>query len=292
MKVNNSIVAANSLPRSSKPRRVLGRILVYAALLITALISAYPFLWMFFTSLKTRSEVYSNKWLWPAIPRFQNYADILALTNIGHYFFNSVVVSVVSVLAMVFLGACAAYGLSRYSCRGLKTTYYYILGGQMMPVQVALIPLFVLLRTFGLLNSHIGIIVTYIAVGLPFTVFLLYGFFRTLPSDLEDSGRVDGCSEPGIFLRIMLPLARSGLLTAFIFQFMWVWNDFILPLVLLRTDSLKTLTVGVYSLMGPYGTNIPVFFAGLTIISLPIILVYLLFTRQFIAGITAGALKG
>jgi len=236
--------------------------------------------------------MYSNKWLFPQRIQWSNYIAAWEGVDFLRYFGNSMLVSIVSVGGMTLIGAMAAYALTRYIFPGRDRLLFYFIGGQMIPSAMVLIPLFILLHRLGLRNSRLGISLTYIAGGLPFVIFLLQGFFRTMSPEIEDAARIDGCSEFGLFFRIVLPLARAALSTVIIFQFMWVWNEFILALVLLQRDDVKTLTVGLYSGLGQYVSNYPVLFAGLTMSTIPVLLVYLVFQRHFVKGIMAGSLKG
>jgi multiple sugar transport system permease protein/raffinose/stachyose/melibiose transport system permease protein/N-acetylglucosamine transport system permease protein len=247
---------------------------------------------MLSSSFKTRQEIYQNRWFLPASIQWDNYIDSWQGVRFPQYFGNSIFITILAVGTMILVGAMAAYALTQYVFPGRKALLYYFVGGQMIPVTMLLIPLFLFLNNIGLRNSRIGIILVYIAGGLPFVVFLLQGFFRTVPPALQEAARIDGAGEFNIFFKIIMPIAKPALSTAAIFQFMWVWNEFILALVLLQRDDIKTLTVGLYSGLGQYVSDYPVLFAGLAIASIPVLTVYLIFQKQFIRGIAAGAIKG
>ncbi|NLA57697.1 MAG: carbohydrate ABC transporter permease, partial [Firmicutes bacterium] len=234
----------------------------YLVLISLSVTTVFPLFWMVSSSFKTRQEMYSNKWLFPQRIQWSNYIAAWEGVDFLRYFGNSMLVSIVSVGGMTLIGAMAAYALTRYIFPGRDRLLFYFIGGQMIPSAMVLIPLFILLHRLGLRNSRLGISLTYIAGGLPFVIFLLQGFFRSMSPEIEDAARIDGCSEFGLFFRIVLPLARAALSTVIIFQFMWVWNEFILALVLLQRDDVKTLTVGLYSGLGQYVSNYPVLFAG------------------------------
>lgn len=268
------------------------KMVTYILLTMLSVTTVFPLFWMVSSSFKTTQEMYSNKWLLPERIHWSNYVTAWQGVNFVKYFGNSLIVSITAVGGMTLVGAMAAYALTRYVFPGRDKLLFYFVGGQMIPSAMVLIPLFVLLHRLGLRNTRIGIVLTYIAGGLPFVVFLLQGFFRSMPREVEEAARIDGCSEFGIFFRIVLPLAKAGLSTVIIFQFMWVWNEFILALVLLQRDDVKTLTVGLFSGLGQYVSNYPVLFAGLTMSSLPVMVVYLVFQRYFVKGIMAGAVKG
>jgi raffinose/stachyose/melibiose transport system permease protein len=185
----------------------------------------------------------------------------------------------------------AAYALARYRFRGNEAIYLFFLSGLMVPLKLAIIPLFIQLATLGLVDTHLGLILVYTAMGLPSAIFILTGFLRTLPTEPEESARIDGASEARIMWSIMLPLARPAMVIAGIHNAVPIWNDFFFPLVMVQTDRLKTLPQGLTVFMGEYNTEWGVLFAGLTLAALPITLVYMALSRQFIAGLTHGAVK-
>jgi raffinose/stachyose/melibiose transport system permease protein len=196
-----------------------------------------------------------------------------------------------SVLLILALGTMAGYAVARYESRTNTFILLFFLAGLMLPLKLAVIPLFILLRDLGLLDSRWSLIVTYTAIGLPSAVFIMAGFLRTLPSELEDAARIDGASEPRIMWSVMLPLARPPMAIAAIQNAVPIWNDFFFPLVFIQTDARKTLPQGLTTFMGEYTTDWGMLFAGLTIAAAPITLLYIALSRQFIQGMTAGAVK-
>lgn len=274
-----------------KYKKEIFRIVITIAFGIIALIALYPIIWMFASSLKTMSDLYTIKWGFPSHPQWQNYVDAINTGLILH-FKNSAIVVISAVMLMVLLGSMIAYSLTRYSFRGRKILFFYFLVGQMIPAQTVVVPLYLELKKMGLINTFAGLILAYAAAGLPFTVFLLQGFFRSVPRDLFDSAAIDGCSDYGIFWKIVLPLSKPAVASVIIFQSIYVWNEFIFALTILREEPKHTLTLAVYKIIGRYWTNYPLFFATLCIAIIPIIIVFFMFQRYFIKGITAGALKG
>jgi len=168
----------------------------------------------------------------------------------------------------------------------------FFLAGIMIPIRLGILPLFLLMRDLNLLNTHWSLVLTYAASGMPMSVFLLTGFFKTIPKDLEYSARIDGCSDLQIFYRIMLPLVRPGLATVTIVNFVPWWNDFFFPLLFIQSDHLKTIPLGMTIFFGQFMTDWGMLFAGMVIASVPLLVLYLAMSRQFISGLTAGALKG
>jgi raffinose/stachyose/melibiose transport system permease protein len=185
----------------------------------------------------------------------------------------------------------AAYAVARYAFFGATAVFLFFLSGLMLPLKLAIIPLFMQMRDLGLLDSRAALVIVYTAMGIPSTVFILTGFLRTLPRELEDAARMDGASELRILWSVMLPLTRPALVIAAIHNAVPIWNDFFFPLVFIQSDARKTLPQGLTAFMGEYTTDWGALFAGLTLASLPICLVYILLSRQFISGLTSGAVK-
>jgi raffinose/stachyose/melibiose transport system permease protein len=195
------------------------------------------------------------------------------------------------VTAILVVSYMAAYALARYTFRGNELIYLFFLSGLMVPLKLAIIPLFMQLTALDLIDRHVGLILVYTAMGIPSAIFILTGFLRSLPAELEDQARIDGASEARIMGSIMLPLAKPALIIAGIHNAVPIWNDFFFPLVFIQNDRLKTLPQGLTIFMGEYNTDWGVLFAGLTLAALPITALYMLLSRQFIAGLTQGAVK-
>ncbi|MDX2102584.1 MAG: carbohydrate ABC transporter permease [Alphaproteobacteria bacterium] len=265
--------------------------LVHALLWFNTALMLYPILIVIFSGFKSTSEIYNTPFALPAGLNLENFRTIWAETNFPRYLANSLVVTVGSVASILTLGTLAAYGLARYRFRGNELIYLFFLAGLMVPLKLAIIPLFIQLTALGLINTHAGLILVYTAMGLPAAVFILTGFLRTLPRELEESARIDGASEARILWSVMLPLARPAMVIAGIHNAVPIWNDFFFPLVLIQADHAKTLPQGLTVFMGEFNTEWGVLFAGLTLAALPIVLVYILLSRQFIAGLTHGAVK-
>ncbi|MGQ9554531.1 MAG: carbohydrate ABC transporter permease [Anaerolineae bacterium] len=265
---------------------------LYAFLTVLALLGIIPIVWMFFSSLKSLSEFRLNQWLWPRTWQWVNYSRVWMGANFGLYFANSVIMTVSSVSAMIVVGSMAGYALARYQFPLRNGVLYYFISGQVVPAQVLLIPLFIMIRFLGLLNTRPGLILIYTAAAQPFVVFNMQAFFKGIPQELEEAARIDGASEFRIFWQIMLPLARGGVGTMAIFQSMWIWNEFLFALVFAGRSDLRTLPIGIFNVIGQYFTDYPVFFAGLMVATLPIVIVYILTVRYVIRGVGAGAVKG
>jgi raffinose/stachyose/melibiose transport system permease protein len=244
------------------------------------------------SSLKTTGEIFANPLsLVPESIRLANYVEAWNQANFGTYFRNSIFVCVVSVVLILFFGSMAAYVLARFSFPGNRAIYLLFLAGFMIPVRLAIVPLFIMMRDLQLLDTLWSLILVYIAAGMPFTIFLMVNFFRHIPRDLEDAAVLDGAGPFQVYYQIMLPLVRPALATVGLFHFLNVWNDFFFPLIFIRSENLRTVPLGVSTFFGEYTNDWALMFAALSISILPVIVVYLLASRQFITGLTAGAIK-
>lgn len=277
----------------------LSRGLIFAALIGYALWVVFPMVWMAYSSLKTDQAIFRDAFALPPAGdlQFANYAHAWREAHFGDYFLNSVLVTTTSVALIVALGSMAAYALARFYHPAGKTVFWLFLAGLMVPVQLSIVPLFFELRGLGLLNSLWGLILVYTANGLPFAIFILAGFFRGLPRSLYEAAIIDGCGEWSAFWRVMLPLAKPGLVTVAIFQFIGIWKEYFFAFMLTGGDATghaRTLPLGLANLAmaAQYHTDFGMLFAGLVLVTLPILIVYVLLQQHIVRGVTAGALKG
>ena len=275
------------------------RWLIYSVLMGYLLWVLFPMVWVAYSSLKTDAAIFSEPFSLPVGGQMEwaNYERAWSEAQFSAYFLNSVIVVSVSVAAILVLGSMADYALSRFFHPLGNLVFWLFLSGLMIPVQLSIVPLFFELRELGLLNSRLGLIAVYTANGLPFAVFILAGFFRTLPRSLYEAAIVDGANEFSAFRRIMLPLARPGMITVAIFQFIFIWKEYFFAFMFTSGsvgDSVRTLPLGLANLAitSQYRTDYGMLFAGLVIVTIPILVVYLLLQRHIVKGVTAGALKG
>lgn len=280
-------------------RSPFSRRVAFAALLGYSAWLVFPMIWVAYSSLKADDAIFRDALALPPVGALhaENYAHAWRGAHFGEYFVNSVVVTGVSVLLIVSLGAMAAYALARFTHPAGKVVFALLVAGLTIPAQLAVVPLFFELRSIDLLNSRTGLILVYTANGLPFAVFILAGFFRTLPRSLYEAAVVDGCGEFAAFWRVLLPLARPGLVTVAIFQFIGVWREYFYAFMLVSGDTegaARTVPLGLanLSIAAEYRTEYGMLFAGIILVTLPILLVYVLLQRQIVRGIAAGALKG
>ncbi len=265
--------------------------LMYIFLVGSAAAVLYPIFMMVSSGFKTNAEIFGAPFALPKSLNFENYAVIWNTTDVPRYLLNSTIVTVISVAVLLTTGTMAAYAISRYKFRGSIMVSLFFLAGLMLPLRLAIIPLFVQLKAMGLVDNLLGLIFIYTAMSLPSTVFILTGFLRALPSELEDSARVDGASELRIMLQIMVPLITPAMVIAGIYNAVPIWNDFFFPLIFIQTPENKTLAQGLTSFFGEYSVNFGVLYAGLTLAALPVVVVFIVQSRRFIAGMTAGAIK-
>jgi N-acetylglucosamine transport system permease protein len=278
--------------RPSEVRLLAG--LGHVALAVWAVIVIVPILWTFLASFKDTTEIFSSPWTLPGDLRWENYARAWTKANVGRYFLNSVIVVGFGTFGTMLFGSMAAYVLARYKFWGNRVIYYLFVSGLAFPVFLALVPLFFVVKNLGLLNTHTGLVLVYIAYSLPFTIFFLAAFFKTLPSSVAEAGMIDGCSHTRLFFQVMLPMAKPGLISLTIFNVIGQWAQYQLPLVLLSNAKDKwVLTQGIadISVNAGYEADWSGLFAALTIAILPMIIVYAIFQRQIQSGLTSGAVK-
>jgi len=298
----------------------------YAVLGLWLCAVALPLLWVFVNSIRSSQEVFENPfglpWLITGSPHAgiegqptpwesatANFRNAWVESHFAQFFFNSVLVTGLSLIGVLVCGAMAAYILARFPRRSHNALYYYFIAGMMIPAQLVLVPLFFQFSTMSEMGSALlapiglelklhdslsGLILIYIAFSLPFTILVLTGFFRSLPGALREAAIIDGATEWGVFRHIMLPLARPGLVTVAIFNFLGLWNEYIFALVFVNSEAKKTLPLGLagVSIQAQYKTDFGLMFAGLVIVMIPTLIVYLVLQRQLTKGITMGALKG
>jgi len=266
--------------------------LIQVVLIGNALLVLAPMLIMGLSAFKNTREIFQNPFGLPDVWRWENFARVWVEAKFALYFRNSVAVTVASVAVILALGAMAGYALGRFRFGGNDLLYLYFLSGLMLPIRLGIIPLFILMRNLRLLDTPWSLILTYAASGLPSAVFILTGFFRALPSDLDSAARIDGAGEWLIYRRIMLPLVRPALVIVAVYNLIPIWNDFFFPLVFIQSDRLKTLPLGMTAFFGQYYTDWATLFAGLTLAAVPVVALYVLLSQHFIRGLTAGAVKG
>lgn len=266
------------------------RIFIYAVALIMVALMAYPLVWMVYSSFKTDREIFLTPWSLPESFQINNWIKAWETGSLGRYFLNSAFVTSVSVALIVFLSSLAAYAFARLKFKGREFLFYIFLLGLILPVQIVIIPLFAFFNRTGLLNTYFALILPYITWGLPLSIYIFRSFFLTLPEDIADAAKIDGCSLFGLYWRIMLPMIRPALMTIVILQSINVWNEFLLALLFIYENELKTLPVGLLAFYGYHNVNYKLIFSALSITTIPILVVYFIFQKQIVSGLTTGAM--
>jgi multiple sugar transport system permease protein len=250
-----------------------------------------PLLFMAATAFRTQSDWANSKIGLPTTLSFDAFGRAWHDANIGIYFRNSVIVTSATVALSVVVATLAGYAFSKLRWRFSGAVYVFVLSWIAIPPLLLMVPIYVEMVQLGLLDTFGSVIFLYTALNLPFNVYLMTAYFRTVPDELIEAARIDGAGVHSIFRLIMVPLAKPALATLIIFNVLWAWNEFLFALLMLQTDNVKTLTVGVLQLQGRFTTDYPAFMAGLLITSLPVIAAYLVFQRHLVRGIVTGAVK-
>lgn len=267
-------------------------LLLTGLLIFNALAVIIPLGVALISAFKTTGEIMASPFSLPSAWAFDNFVKVWGAGRFDRYILNSIIVTLGAEIIILATSAMAGYALGRFKFRFNGLIYTLILMGLMVPAKLLLVPLFIQLKAMGLLNSQLGLILVYAAGGIPAGVFIMTGFFRALPDALEGAARIDGAGEWTIFWRIMLPLVRPQLAIVAIYTAIPIWNDFLFPMVFLSSPELKTIPQGLSVFFGEHAVDMGALFAGLTLAALPLVLVYLLLSEQFIKGLTAGAVKG
>ena len=275
----------------TKAQRVVSQVGTYAVFLVVFVTVAYPLFWMFSTSLREQWQIFDLPFALPESLNFSNYVKAWTQGNFSRYFFNSVIVTLPSVVGVVLVSALAGYAFARLKFRGKRLLFLFFLVGIMVPPQAVVIPAFLIVSKLGLLDTYASLIVTYLS-WCPVGIFILTTFFRSLPLSIEDAAKVDGATPFDIFWRIALPLAKPALATVAIFYFVWVWNDFLYPLLYLQNEARSTIPVGLLQFNGRYRVDWGMQNAALSIAVLVPLTFYMIFQDKFVKGLTAGAVKG
>lgn len=271
------------------------RLITYGLLLLWTGAVVYPLVWTLFGSLKDNPQfMLKQPWALPEFPLlWENFAYVWERYGFHSYFANSIIVTVGSILLSLLLSSTTAYVLARFAIKGGQVLYYLYLSAMMIPMILGLIPLFFLLNDMGLINRLPGLILVYTASALPFGIFVLVSFFKTLPKELEEAAYIDGAGYARTFWSVMLPLARSGLISVGIMNGLNIWNEYILGSVLVNKPDLYTLPIGLAVMQNEmqYRTEWGPLFAGLLMSIVPVLVIYVIFQRQIAEGVTAGAVK-
>lgn len=278
--------------RRLNAQRKAGKAALYVFLTVFTLLWLLPVIASFVTSFRTMDDISTNGfWSLPSELVWRNFTQAWTDARVSKYLINSFIITLPSLLAMLFLSSLAAFALARYRFKGNLWIYFMFVAGTMLPFQILLLPVFRLTNALQLYDTHGALILIHTAFQLGFTTFVLRNFMRTVPGDIMDAARVDGCSEFRIYWQIVLPLTLPALAALATLEFTWVFNDYLWAIILLRSDTLRPVTAGLATLRGQYNTDWPVITAGALLATIPTLLVFVFLQRYFIQGLTLGSGK-
>jgi N-acetylglucosamine transport system permease protein len=286
-----SVVSENRSVRAGGDKAVEAT--SHVLLSIWSIIVIIPFLWVVLSSVKTSKEILASPFSLPAHWSFDNYVHAWTDAGIRQFFLNTVVVVGVALVLVMLLGSMCAYELSRFTFPGARFIYYLMLAGLTFPIFLAIVPLFFILKNAGLLNTLPGLFLVYVAFALPFTVFFLYAFFKTLPVDVYEAALMDGAGDWRAFFQIMLPMARPGIAAVAIFNFLGLWNQFLLPVALNTDPDRYVLTQGManFASQAGYAVDFGALFAAVVITVVPVLIVYVIFQRRLEGSVSRGTFR-
>ncbi len=276
-----------------KKKFSFGKFISHTVLIVWCITVVSFVYFMVTSSLKTNQTIFIRPWNLPESFNLDNFVKAWSKLNFARYTLNSLIVTIVSIALLIIISAPASYALTRTRIRFAKPMTFFIMAGMGIPVQLLFIPLFKMLASLNLIDKLGGLILIYTTLSIPFTVFLLTGFFLTIPVELEEAAYIDGCNEFQTFLRIMIPMAVPGIITAAIFNFIGIWNEYMYALIFTSSTENKTLALGLYSLQVAlqYTGDWATVFAGSVLVMIPTTIMFILLSGKFISGITLGALK-
>jgi raffinose/stachyose/melibiose transport system permease protein len=284
-------VATTRSSREVKGTPKLGTILCHAVLIAMSIVALYPIYYVVVTAFKNRKEYLSSQFLPPLHPTLQNVREALAKGELLQWMINSAIVTTVSVIVATAAAVLAAYALARMEFAGRDTILSGLVSLMVVPPVVLVVPLFLLMVQVGLINTLPSVIIVYVGLTIPLSVYLLTNFFRALPYEIEEAARIDGCSPLGVLWRIVLPLSAPALLTSIVVNAFWVWNELLIALVFLQSNESRTLVAGLTLFQGQFKVDEPLVMTGALIATIPMLLLYLFGARFFIQGLVAGTGK-
>lgn len=286
------MTTAIAAPSRKSAQAVPLEVLKYVALILVVLLWLLPVIAAFLTSFRSMDDINANGfWSWPRDLSLVNFTKAWTQANVSKYLLNSFIITIPALLGMLFLSSLGAYALARYRFRLNLPIYFMFVAGTMLPFQILLLPVFRMTNALGLYNTYGSLILIHTAFQLGFCTFVLRNFMRTVPNEIFDAARVDGCGEFRIYWQIMLPLTLPALAAVATLEFTWVFNDYLWAIILLSSDTLRPVTAGLATLRGQYNTDWPVITAGALLATVPTLLVFVFLQRYFIQGLTLGSNK-
>ncbi len=270
---------------------ISGKTVVFILAFIWFLITVYPLFFMFVTGFKTNMEFFDSIWSFPGQLNINNYVKVFE-TGFHRYYLNSLLVSVLAVLIIIIAGSMASYAISRLKFCLSKAVFSLFLAGMMIPIHITLIPIYKMTQSMGLYDNLFGLIGPYVAFNLPTSIFILTGFMKDIPVEMEEAAFMDGANTFQIFTRVIFPLTKPAISTIAIYNFLMLWNEFVYALILLSSQKNWNLTMGLWNFQGEFGVNIPLIMAALFLSILPLMILYVFLQENIIKGMMAGAIKG
>lgn len=281
----------NAVP-AKKVGKSIGKVICNGLLLVFSFSCIFPMVWIFYSSFKTQAEFTQSSTALPQALNLKNYISVFTQTKLGMYMLNSARNTILSVLIIIVFSFLVGYVLSRYRFRGRSLIYNYFIMGMLIPVHALLVPMYVQLRQSGLTNHWYTLLFPYVAFGLPISIMLIESYIASIPKELEEAAAIDGCGFFRCLFQIVFPLAMPILSTVAIIQFFAVWNEFSFSLILVNSDTLRTVPVGLTMFKSAYTVDYPRLMAGIMTTTLPVMILYFVFSKRIIEGMVAGAVKG
>ncbi len=279
--------------KSHTPKDIVIAIVRWFLIIFFAAYTLFPLFWLILASFKTNFEFLTGPaFAFPAIWQIQNYINALTVAGLGRMMINSVIVGVFSTVINAIVASLAAYCISRFRFKGRENLFLLFTVGILVPLNALMVPYFVIINKLGLYNTYGGMIVLYTAIGIPMSTVIIRGLMDSIPMEIEEAAYIDGCGFFGRFFHIMLPLARTGIVTAATFEFLTCWNEFVFANLIVSSDKLRTIQVGIRYFTNQFSTDYVSMYAAIVISIVPSILGYIIFQEQIISGMTSGAVKG
>lgn len=269
----------------------LAHFFIWALLILLSISIIVPFYWMIVTGFKNNAELYNNSFGLPEVWQVKNYVTAWKV-GVGRFLGNSLLVTVSSTVLTMAISSACAFGLSRFQFKGREALFILVLAGLLLAPQVAVVPLYRILSAFGIYNTYLAMIIPYVAFRIPFTVFLIRAYLLDFPKDIEEAAIIDGCSTFGIFIKITLPVSKPVLASAALLAVMNFWNEFMMAMIFTSDNNIRTIPLGLSTLKGTLSTDWGSLIAGLVIAAIPVVLLFVVFQKQFVRGMTAGGVKG
>ncbi|WP_232328943.1 carbohydrate ABC transporter permease [Metabacillus litoralis] len=291
VQVNKTKLSRYTSININKMKKRLWLLFVISLTCILAMLFLGPYVYLLLTSLKPSAEAVSSPpTLWPSKFSFENYRNMFDYLPVGKYFANSLITAITSTFISVLLGSMAAYGISRFTSVTGKYFLLFTLVIRMVPMISIAIPMYMIIKNMGLIDTHLALVLVYTSVNVPFAIWLMIGFFDSIPKEFDEAARIDGCSWLGSFIRVIIPVSLPGLATTAIFTFMLAWNDFLFALLITSTNA-KTATVGISEFLTAYNLDLGPMTAAAVSFSLPVMIFSLFLQRYIVSGMTLGAVK-